>query len=472
MSATAASSQGSAVGISPLARWLIAAVVFLDLSILAGGWILGGPQQMSWDVFLWILLVASVGSVRLTSGKDQPWLSMDLPLLLGASFIFGPTLSGTIAFAGTTDPRELRRGVSLSSALFNRAQTSLSVMAASVVFRATAGSSPSWPWVAVAALVALVADCLVNYSTVAFMTSLVTRRRFRLVLTEMRIGTAEVFVPTYACFGFIGLLLADAFVSHGFWGLIAFVAPILLARAAFEHRRLFESASRALDARKAALRRVDERIAEERRDERMRIAESLHDEVLQCLYNVTIRTQVIREDLRRGRLLELDDDVPALLSASERAVEELRDVIRDLRRSPIGQTGLVDTLVLLVNHLRDETEIKFVTDIGTLHADASTELVVYQIAREALLNAVKHSAARTIWVKLSAAAGSIRLSVQDDGVGFDMYERGDGRHFGLALMAERVGSAAGRIEIRSSQGNGTLIEAAVPFQSGPSGVIP
>ena len=73
-------------------------------------------------------------------------------------------------------------------------------------------------------------------------------------------------------------------------------------------------------------------------------AAALHDDVLQCLYNVTIRTQIIKEDLRGGRVLDLDDDVRALLEASEEAVEELRDVIGDLRRSTIGHAGLVDTL--------------------------------------------------------------------------------------------------------------------------------
>ncbi len=212
---------------------------------------------------------------------------------------------------------------------------------------------------------------------------------------------------------------------------------------------------------------VDERIADERRDERARIAAALHDDVLQCLYNVTIRTQIIKEDLRCGRLLDLDDDVPALLQASEEAVGELRDVIGDLRRSTIGHAGLVDTLTLLVEHLRSESGVHFVSDLdATVKAEPSTELVVYQVAREALTNVLKHSGARTVWVSLSFVRGWLVLVVEDDGCGFDL--RGDAkrkadRHFGLELMRERAAMTGGSLDLRSSPGTGTTIQLRVPL---------
>jgi signal transduction histidine kinase len=216
-------------------------------------------------------------------------------------------------------------------------------------------------------------------------------------------------------------------------------------------------------ARGLALRRVDERIAAERKDERSRIAEALHDEVLQNLYNVSIRTHVLREDLRAGSLLSLDDDVPALLDASERAIEELRDVIRDLRKSTIGHAGLVDTLGLLINHLRDESGLRFVTKIDLIEAEPSSELLIYQIAREALLNAIRHSRAQVIWVSLSESMGELELSIEDDGVGFDPGDAFVGsRHFGLELMRERASQLGGSLEIEASRGHGTTVRLRVP----------
>ena len=162
---------------------------------------------------------------------------------------------------------------------------------------------------------------------------------------------------------FLGVLLAETYARLGFPGVAGFVAPIILARQGFVHWRRLDEAQESIEAKNDALRSVDERIADERRDERARIAAALHDDVMQCLYNVTIRTQIIKEDLRWGRLLDLDDDVAALLQASEGAVEELRDVIGDLRRSTIGHAGLVDTLTLLVEHFRAESGIHFVAEL-------------------------------------------------------------------------------------------------------------
>jgi signal transduction histidine kinase len=244
---------------------------------------------------------------------------------------------------------------------------------------------------------------------------------------------------------------------------------VILARQGFVHWRRLDEAQESIQAKTEALRSVDERIADERRDERARIAAALHDDVLQCLYNVTIRTQIIKEDLRWGRLLDLDDDVPPLLQASEEAVEELRDIIGDLRRSTIGHAGLVDTLTLLVEHLSTESGIQFVSELdATVRAEPSIELVVYQVAREAFTNTIKHSGAQTVWVALCHDEGAIVLTVEDDGRGFDIH--GDDkaraeRHFGVELMRERATMTGGSLDLRSSPGAGTTVRLRVPLQS-------
>ena len=299
----------------------------------------------------------------LTSG-DGPALAMDMPVLLGAGFVFGPWFAGFVGLVGCVDVREVRREGSIHRALLNRAQVSLSVMAAAATFQTLDAHLGTWPWAALAGVLAVLVDCVVNYSLVALATSLLSRRHVLAVLGDMRLGSTSAFVPVYVCFGFLGLLLAEMYERLGFVGIVGFVAPVVLARQAFVHWNRLDEARSSLEAKNDALRAVDERIADERRDERARIAAALHDDVLQCLYNVTIHTHIIREDLRAGRLLDLDDDLPALLGASEQAVEELRDVIRDLRRSTIGHAGLVDTLTLLVRHLKGESSIQFRCQLG------------------------------------------------------------------------------------------------------------
>src|SRR5262249_41890220 len=142
--------------------------------------------------------------------------------------------------------------------------------------------------------------------------------------------------------------------------------------------------------------------------------------------------------------------------------DELRDVISGLRKSRIGHAGLVDTLTLLIAHLRSETDIRFVSDLDTsLDAAAGVELAIYQVAREAMSNAVKHSSATAVWVSLQRRSGRIELEILDDGRGFDPREQHE-KHFGLMLLRERVSIAGGRVEISSRPGSGVRITAVFP----------
>jgi signal transduction histidine kinase len=212
-----------------------------------------------------------------------------------------------------------------------------------------------------------------------------------------------------------------------------------------------------LAARREALRSVDERIAEERADERDRIAGALHDDVLQRIFDVTIRAHVVRECYRTGRLLELEESVPELVSASERVAEELRDVIHGLRHAQVGHAGLLDSLTLLADHLHDRSGINFVNELEPgMQVRPEIELVIYQIAREAMVNATSHSRADTVWLSLRRADGIVELRVLDNGVGFDPRTRAD-KHFGLELMSERAANVGGEVLVHSSRGCGALI---------------
>ena len=247
---------------------------------------------------------------------------MDLPLLLAAAFIFGPFISGLIALLGAVDIRELRREISWPRAIWNRSQTSISVMCASVVFFELSHLG-DWPLTPLVAFAALGVDVAVNYLIVAYGTSLRRGASLRESLRAMRFGSPSSFLMSYLCFGFIGILIAEAYTRFGLSGVVASVAPVILGKQLFLHRSRLEDVELTLADNSAALGHVDERIAAERQQERSRIAAALHDEVLQDLYNVTIRAQVLRQDLLAGRLLELEDDLPAVIQASEAAVEDL-----------------------------------------------------------------------------------------------------------------------------------------------------
>ena len=414
------------------------------------------PSQLP-EVLVWTVLVAVAGLVPLSSGKG-PSLAMDLPLLLAAAFVFGPLASGFIALLGAVDIRELKREVSWPRALWNRSQTSLSVMCASVIF-ARFGELGDWPLTPLVALLALAADAVVNYVIVGYGTSLRIGLPLRASLSSMRIGSPSAFFLSYICFGFLGILIAEAYAAFGLSGVVASVAPIILGRQAFVHRSRLDNVEQSLAESARALRHVDERIASERRDERARIAAALHDEVLQDLYNVTIRAQVLRQDLLTGRLLDLEDDLPAVIRASEAAVEDLREVIQGLRSANVGHAGLVETLGLFARHIEDDSGLQVVLSLdSSVRSTPERELIVYQIAREALSNSARHSRAKTVWLSLNSTPDLCEAVVEDDGCGFNLEEVKGHLHFGLQLMKERAASIDAELQIRSRLGSGTVVK--------------
>ena len=202
---------------------------------------------------------------------------MDLPLLLAAAFIFGPLISGLIALLGAVDIRELRREISWPRAIWNRSQTSISVMCASVVFSELSHLG-DWPLTPLVALAALGVDVAVNYTIVAYGTSLRRGAPLRDSLRAMRFGSPSSFLMSYLCFGFIGILIAEAYTRFGLSGVVASVAPVILGKQLFVHRSRLEDVELTLADSTTALGHVDERIAAERQLERSRIAAALHDE--------------------------------------------------------------------------------------------------------------------------------------------------------------------------------------------------
>ena len=196
MSVTATShgtrSSGS-MGIEPFGFRLLSWGLFLSVLLILGLTSIRGGQSLPTSVgelILWVALVGSASLVPLTS-KAGPALVMDLPILLGAGFVFGPMFAGLLGLVGCIDIRELRREVSISRALLNRAQISLSVMAAALVFHGLGGQLGVWPWAALVGLLALSADCAVNYTLVALATSLMSKRPARSVLSEMSLGSVR-----------------------------------------------------------------------------------------------------------------------------------------------------------------------------------------------------------------------------------------------------------------------------------------
>jgi two-component system NarL family sensor kinase len=98
-------------------------------------------------------------------------------------------------------------------------------------------------------------------------------------------------------------------------------------------------------------------------------------------------------------------------------------------------------------------------------AGTAADALVYRVAREALRNVAAHAAATTVRVEVVGVDGTIRLTVADDGGGFDAGRRAaraEEGHVGLTLLEELVARDGGTLAVRSAPGEGTTVELEVP----------
>jgi signal transduction histidine kinase len=337
-------------------------------------------------------------------------------------------------------------------------------MGGALVFSVGGGELGAWPGSLVVGLLALATDISLNYFLVGIMTSTRTGRPLTQVMTEMQLGPRRLFAFMYLMYGLMSVLLAEAMAAMGLRGFVAFVVPLALAKGVFEQSRQVLQLSKDSRRQLEALQMATSELAAEREDERKVLAGELHDEVLPPLFKVHLMGQVLKQDLHSGRLLSLDDDLPELLSATETAQTAIRDVVSGLRKAKVGPNGLGSSLRLIAQRLESSGSPRFILDAGNVSGSEAAELLCYQMAREAMSNAARHSHGTAIRVSLSEVDGMISLTVADDGVGFDPGSVDSNQHFGLALISERVKAALGVVEISTGEG-GTTIRAQIPARA-------
>lgn len=420
--------------------------------------------ELWFELLPWIVVVA-VADLAPVPMWGSVQLMMSFPVLLAAAFVFPPYVAGLLSLVATVDLREFRREIPMLRGLFNRCNVALSVCAASVVFHALDGDVLDWPQVVLAALLALVVDLAINASLVVAGTHLLTGVSPGVLVANVYGGpNPQPFLVAYACFGLLALLLASVYAVAGSWGLVAFAIPVLLAREMFTQWKRATDEARAIEVKDQALSVVTNRIADERRDERLAVAAGIHDEILPPLFKVHLMGQVLRHDLATGRLLDLEADVPDLLRAVQTADAALRDLIRDLRQSTIGPGGLLETLYLLAREAESGSTVRVRLALSEVGGSPLTQLLVYQLAREAVVNALKHAEASEIEIALTQDEGAIRLRVSDNGKGFAPLAVDESSHFGLQLSRERVELAGGAMAVDTSLDHGTTLHFRLPTE--------
>jgi signal transduction histidine kinase/ligand-binding sensor domain-containing protein len=205
--------------------------------------------------------------------------------------------------------------------------------------------------------------------------------------------------------------------------------------------------------------RFDERLAE-----RTRIAQELHDTLLQGFLSASMQMHVAVD--------RLPEDSPArpaftrVLDLMSRVIEEGRNAVRGLRSSAGEAHDLEHAFSGIQGELASgqATAYRVIVEGQPRRLNPAVRDDVYRIGREGLVNAFRHSAATAVEIEIEYAPGELRLFVRDDGRGIDpqIARTGTPGHWGIAGMQERAARVGGSLTIRSRAAAGTEIELRVP----------
>lgn len=233
---------------------------------------------------------------------------------------------------------------------------------------------------------------------------------------------------------------------------------------AAEKARLLDDLAR----REEQIRRLASHVLRVEEEERRRISRELHDETGQSM--LCLRLQL--EMLERAVPPQAGEMLPKVREArqlTEGAILEIRRIISALSPAVLEQLGLAAALRQSAARFRRSHPIRVRLRLPRRNSrlPKDCEVVIYRLVQEACHNIAKHSRASTVNISLRSTDGSVRLRVEDDGVGFDAQSALDqsaaGSSFGLAGMRERVGLLGGSFQIESSPNRGTKISVEIPL---------
>ena len=200
--------------------------------------------------------------------------------------------------------------------------------------------------------------------------------------------------------------------------------------------------------------------------ERLLVAHDLHDGFVQDVVGAKMLTEALKGQLTDRTDLVLDNHFIEISEALGRAITDARRLISELRPLVIDEEGVVEAIRYLIAEKRyaESMKITFAPQMGPVRLDPLLEGNIFRIVQEALNNSERHSEAGTVAINLGIYGEMIKLSIADDGKGFDLDQVPSGR-FGLRGMHERARLFGGKLKIDSAPGNGTRIDAQLPVKA-------
>lgn len=278
---------------------------------------------------------------------------------------------------------------------------------------------------------------------------------------------SQIVVPLVTPSEILGMLVICSYHLHQLSSIHVDIAYEIVSSLTINVRqnRLFQAIS---DSSKRS-QLLSQQLVQIQENERRKIAHELHDEIGQSLTALKIGLLSIK------KTPDSEYQLNETISIIEDVLKQVRSLSLDLRPTMLDDLGLVATLRWYLDRTAQRSNIQVHPTIESAgkRFPEYIETTCFRVAQEAITNIIRHAQAKNIWVILKSNANGkkgLTLSIQDDGIGYDLQEALEkaarGTSLGLLGMRERVFLAGGEIEIHSIPKQGTVLTVHFPEQPG------
>lgn len=241
--------------------------------------------------------------------------------------------------------------------------------------------------------------------------------------------------------------------------LIGMIPVLLVSMAVLQGAQLIPGIrlAKAVQRRQRERRVILQQAIEAGERERTRLAGALHDDIIQDLVGLAYA-------------LDLMPEVgPGIAPAPllKQSISKLRELTSDLYSSPLSAEQLPGALSVLVERIRSQGIRTVVKIEEPLPFDNWQSTMLHRIARESVVNIIRHAEAKNVQLRLVRQGRNWRLLIKDDGSGFDPAKKTAPGHFGMRLISDFADTIGAKLDITSSPGEGTLTVVEIPVDSAP-----
>jgi signal transduction histidine kinase len=449
------------------------------------------------DAAMFLVAVAVVDLIPVP-GWGGLQLSLSFPLLLGVAIAFPPPVATAIAFIGSVDPREFRREVSLLKALFNRTQMAMSILTASLLFDAVADADSVWYRLLPGILVAASAAYVINAGLVARLEAFARGFSVRQVLVRMHGAAPYEFLLSYIGLGLFGAVIAQFYLSEGFWSVVVFLGPLVFARQMyFRSRALADRLAEQNETLADQASRLEQLLEKEHHtvDELRELNRMKGEFVAVVSHELRTPVTALMGYAKTLRQPEFADD-PQLrtefLERMERQSDRLLRLVENLLTASnlennqmpisIGRVLFEDLVREVIEGLANEAsrvQVNIPDDLPVLTTDRQ---VLSRVLQNLVDNALKYSPdGSPCEIEAKAEGERLVFWVRDYGIGipedevpkiFDRFYQVDssttrtfrGAGLGLSLVQDLLQHLGGTIDVESTPGQGSRFTVRLPVR--------